>query len=104
MLANPHRGERSSTPGPDVSLSLWALQSPALNDNTKSAFRGTTTKREPISNGEEPISHLHQEELRRWNVELRRQLRELDVIGYAITLSQIRRTPKFEEDKDQAVA
>ena len=23
------------------------------------------------------------------------QLRELDVIGYAITLSQIRRTPKF---------
>ena len=32
------------------------------------------------------------------------QLRELDVIGYAISLSQIRRTPKFDEDDDQAVA
>jgi hypothetical protein len=32
------------------------------------------------------------------------QLRELDGIGYAITLSQIRRTPKFEEDEGQAVA
>ena len=39
---------------------------------TKSALRGITTKREPISNGEEPISHLHQEELRRWNVDLGR--------------------------------
>ena len=31
------------------------------------------------------------------------QLRELDVIGYVISLSQIRRTPKFDED-DEAVA
>ena len=27
------------------------------------------------------------------------QLHELDVIGYAISLSQIRRTPKFDEDE-----
>ena len=32
------------------------------------------------------------------------QLRELDGIGDAMSLSQIRRTPKFEEDEDQAVA
>ena len=34
-------------------------------------LRGTTTKREPISNGEDQLSHLHKKELRRWNVELR---------------------------------
>lgn len=32
------------------------------------------------------------------------QLHELDVNGYATSLSQIRRTPKFDEDDDQAVA
>ena len=32
------------------------------------------------------------------------QLHELDVIGYAISRSQIRRTPKFDEDEGQAVA
>jgi len=33
------------------------------------------------------------------------QLRELDVIGYAITLSQIRRTPKFvDDDAEEQVA
>jgi hypothetical protein len=47
-----------------------------------------TTKGTPISNGEDQLSHLHPKELRRW-------ILELDVIGYAISLSQIRWTPKF---------
>ncbi len=32
------------------------------------------------------------------------QLHELDVISYPVSLSHIRRTPKFDEDEDQAVA
>ena len=57
-----------------------------------------TTKGTPISNGEDQLSHLHPKELRRW-------ILELDVIGYAISLSQIRRTPNFvDDDGEEQVA
>ncbi len=36
-------------------------------------------------------------------LELEREV-ALDVVGYAITLSQIRRTPKFDEDGEEQVA
>ncbi len=50
---------------PTRSLRPGAIQNSVLIGNTTSALRGTTTKSEPITNGKEPIIHLHPKELRR---------------------------------------
>ena len=54
-----------------MGFQLRALQGATSLNNQKFPSRGTTTKREPISNSEDQLSHLHPKELRRWNVELR---------------------------------
>jgi len=46
-------------------LSGWAIQDTTSHGKTKSDPRETTTKREPITNGEDQRSHLHPNELRR---------------------------------------
>ena len=58
---------------------------------------------EPLEQQRRSIAMLRPGVKTRVLLELEREV-AIDVISYAINVSQIRRTPTFDEDEDQAVA